>query len=194
MLACLAGAAAAPSTVTAAQDTQPAAAAASGAPTPACRRSRRMASRAIAAVPAVVVRSFRFEGNTAFSRAQLLQAPVTVEQAGDKLEVRTRVRDYIGKSVTTEGLEEIRQALTRLYVGAGYINSGAVLPDQTVDGGVVLYRLVEGKLTDVNLTYIDPRDPTRQVKGRLRPKYVISRVRRGARRRSTSSAFATSSR
>jgi hemolysin activation/secretion protein len=178
LLACLAGAAATPLAAPAAQDTRPAAAAASDTGLPPIAPD---GQPGIASVPAVEIKSFRFEGNTAFSRAQLLQAPVTVEQAGDTLEVRTRVRDYIGKRVSTEGLEEIRQALTRLYINAGYINSGAVLPDQTVDGGVVLYRLVEGKLTDVNLTYIDPRDPTRQVKGRLRPKYVISRVRRGAK-------------
>jgi hemolysin activation/secretion protein len=112
--------------------------------------------------PALDVKAFRFEGNTAFNDEQLLEAPVTIEQE----QVRTRVRDYAGKSLTTEGLEAIRQAITRLYVGAGYINSGAVLPDQTVDDGVVLYRIVEGRLTDVNVTGNQ----------RLRRGYIISRV------------------
>ena len=113
------------------------------------------------------MKGFRFEGNTVFSGERLLQTPVDVEQG----QVRTRVADYVGRSVTTEGLESIRQAITRLYVGAGYINSGAVLPDQTVEDGVVLYRIVEGRLTDVNVTGNQ----------RLRRQYVISRVGRGGR-------------
>lgn len=129
---------------------------------------------------AVQVKGLRFEGNTVFTDQQLLQAPVVVEQTGDAFEVRTRVGNYVNMTLTTEGLEEIRQALSRLYVNAGYINSGAVLPDQTVEDGVITYRLVEGKLTDVNLQYLDRRGNPRD-KGRLRPQYVISRVRRGAK-------------
>jgi hemolysin activation/secretion protein len=132
----------------------------------------------VAGALAVEVKGFRFEGNTVFSDEQLRRAPVETEPAGEGVLARTRVGDYVNQSLTAEGLEAIRQALTRLYIGAGYINSGAVLPDQDVEGGVVLYRLVEGRLTDVNLTYVDAAN--RPVNGRLRPRYLISRVRRGA--------------
>jgi hemolysin activation/secretion protein len=120
---------------------------------------------------AVVVKGFRFEGNTVFKDAQLLAAPVVIEQVEGKPVVRSRVSDYVNKPLTTEGLELVREALTRLYIGAGYINSGAVLPDQDVVGGVILFRIVEGKLTDVNLTG----------NKRLRNNYVISRVKRGGK-------------
>jgi hemolysin activation/secretion protein len=136
---------------------------------------------ALATQPAVQVTAFRFQGNTAFTDAQLLQAPVVVEQLSGQAEVRTRVADYVGKSVTTETLEAIRQALTRLYVGRGYINSGAVLPDQTVEAGVVTYQLVEGRLTDVNLKNLDRKHPSdTHDTGQHRRQNVLARVRRGA--------------
>src|SRR6478735_2333788 len=81
----------------------------------------------ISTQPTVAVKGFRFQGNTVFKDAQLLKAPVAAGQT---------VGDYLGKPISTEQLEDIRQALTRLYVNAGYINSGAVLPDQTVEDGV----------------------------------------------------------
>jgi hemolysin activation/secretion protein len=56
---------------------------------------------------------------------------------------------YLNRSVSSEDLEALRRALTRLYVDAGYINSGAALPDQTITNGTVTYRIIEGALTDV---------------------------------------------
>src|SRR5688572_9847873 len=145
----------------------------------------------LAAQSTITVTEFRFEGNSVFTDEQLLQAPVTIELPPQETDqpaaapveavVRTRVRDYHNKELTTEDLEQIRQAVTRLYVGQGFINSGAVLPDQTVDGGVIAYKVVEGKLTDVNLEYRDRNDALKPVKGRLRREYVVSRVRRGAK-------------
>jgi hemolysin activation/secretion protein len=119
--------------------------------------------------PAVALSALRFEGNTAFLDREFLAAPVVVEQRGDRLDVKTRVADYVGKGVSSEDLESIRLALTRLYVSAGYINCGAVLPDQTVESGVVTYKLVEGKLTDVRVTG----------NKHLRRHYIVSRVVRG---------------
>jgi hemolysin activation/secretion protein len=128
---------------------------------------------AITTQPTVQVTGFRFQGNTVFNDAQFLKAPVAAGQT---------VGDYVGKPVTTETLEDIRQALTRLYVSAGYINSGAVLPDQTVDDGIVNYQIVEGRLSDVKVAYVDPKDPSvLHDRGRLRQQYVISRVRLGGK-------------
>src|SRR5260221_4380123 len=42
---------------------------------------------------------------------------------------------YANRELTTEDLEALRLDLTRLYINGGYINSGAVIPDQTVDDG-----------------------------------------------------------
>lgn len=59
---------------------------------------------------------------------------------------------YINREVTTEDLEELRLALTRLYVDRGYINSGAVIPDQTVQDGVMTFQIIEGSLSTIEIT------------------------------------------
>jgi hemolysin activation/secretion protein len=84
----------------------------------------------------VVVRAFRFEGNTVFSDEELAEL----------------VQDYVGREVTSEELHEVRRALTLHYVNHGYVNSGAVLPDQRVSGGVIVFRIVEGELSEIEIS------------------------------------------
>jgi hemolysin activation/secretion protein len=81
------------------------------------------------------VNAFRFEGNEVFSnrRLQKLASP------------------YVGRRVTSNQLEELREAITLEYVHAGYINSGAILPEQDLEGGVVIFKIVEGRLTQIKL-------------------------------------------
>lgn len=84
----------------------------------------------------VHVTGFHFEGNTVFTAAQLTAV----------------IAQHIGKDATRDDLEEARRALTLHYVQAGYINSGAILPDQPVKSGVITFRIIEGRLTRVILT------------------------------------------
>jgi hemolysin activation/secretion protein len=84
-------------------------------------------------VPQVFVRQINVVGNTVFSPDAI--AAVT--------------NAYVNRVVTSEDLEGLRLALTRLYINAGYINSGAILPDQTVSEGVITYQIIEGTLTSV---------------------------------------------
>ena len=104
--------------------------------------------------PEVVVREFRVTGSSVFSAAELaaLTGP------------------YLGRPIGGEQLHELRDRITRLYVDAGYLNSGAVLPDQDVREGVVEYRIVEGRLSEI------------LVEGNrwYRSSYLVSRMRRGA--------------
>lgn len=87
------------------------------------------------ALPRVFVRRIELEGNTVFSDAEL--AAVT--------------RDYEQRELDATDLEALRVALTRHYVERGYINSGALLPDQQVEDGVVRLRIVEGVLAGVEV-------------------------------------------
>ena len=41
--------------------------------------------------------------------------------------------------------------LTLHYVNNGYVNSGAVIPDQTVADGVITFDIIEGELTRIDL-------------------------------------------
>ena len=59
---------------------------------------------------------------------------------------------YTGRKVTSEELEAARQILTLYYVNHGYINSGAILPDQDPKDGIIHFQIVEGQLTTVEIT------------------------------------------
>lgn len=82
------------------------------------------------------VEHYRFEGNTAVSDRELEAATAP----------------FAGREVGADELEEARRAVTLLYVNRGFVNSGAVLPDQDPTNGVVTMRIVEGRLTEVRLT------------------------------------------
>ena len=87
----------------------------------------------------VPVKAFEFEGNTKFSSQRLTQetADIIARNHGN---------------LTLDDLDEARQKLTLLYINAGYINSGAILPDQTIDKdkAIVRFQIVEGKLTKID--------------------------------------------
>jgi hemolysin activation/secretion protein len=83
----------------------------------------------------VFARQIRVIGSTVFSEAELAAVAAP----------------YLNREVTSEDLEALRLALTRLYVNAGYINSGVLLPDQTVTDGVITYQIIEGALTSVTV-------------------------------------------
>ena len=104
----------------------------------------------------IFVRRFELTGNTVFSVAELRQLTAP----------------YEGREITSEELEELRQALTLHYVNAGYVNSGVIIPDQDVVEGVVTIDIIEGELTEVSVAG----------SGRLRPEYITSRIRLGAGR------------
>jgi hemolysin activation/secretion protein len=83
----------------------------------------------------VFVKQFQFTGNQVFSSG-------TLGKVTEK---------YSGREITAEELEQARQDLTMFYINNGYINSGATLPDQNVESGVINFRIVEGRMTDINL-------------------------------------------
>jgi len=81
----------------------------------------------------VLVKKIYIEGNTTFPEEEIaaIAAP------------------FLNRKLYYEDLEQLRRNLTLLYVQNGYVNSGAVLPDQTVANGVVRYVIIEGGLSDV---------------------------------------------
>ena len=83
----------------------------------------------------VLVREVRVVGSTVFSVDEL--AKVTAP--------------YLNRELTAENLEALRVALTLLYVNAGYVNSGAILPDQRVVDGVITYQVIEGAVTAIEV-------------------------------------------
>ncbi|HUJ11127.1 MAG TPA: ShlB/FhaC/HecB family hemolysin secretion/activation protein [Verrucomicrobiae bacterium] len=103
----------------------------------------------------VFVREFRFQGNTVFSSEELSMI----------------VGSYLNRELSTEQLEEARRTITAFYVEFGYVNSGAILPDQDVKDGVITFQIIEGRLSDIK-----PRGKHHW----LRDSYLTDRLRRWA--------------
>ena len=81
------------------------------------------------------VKGYRFEGNAAFPDAELAKL----------------TEPYSQRELGTDELEQARRTITLHYVQNGYLNSGAVIPDQNPADGIILIRIVEGELTEIEL-------------------------------------------
>ena len=81
----------------------------------------------------MVVKHIKLTGNSVFSQTELAQVT-----AG-----------YENREISAEELQTLRRKLTLYYVERGYVNSGALIPDQQVKDGEVEIRIVEGRLTGV---------------------------------------------
>jgi hemolysin activation/secretion protein len=81
----------------------------------------------------VFAREIAITGNTVFSSEEL--AEVT--------------RPYTNRVLSSEDLETLRRKLSRYYIQRGYVNSGAIIPDQKVVEGVITFKIIEGRLTQI---------------------------------------------
>ena len=112
------------------------------------------ASPDITTAPHVFVKEYKFVGNTVFSDETLAQVAAP----------------YAGRNITFEALQELRHKLTLYYTDRGYINSGALIPDQKVAEGVISFVIIEGSLTDIAI----------EGNNRLRTPYIRNRLALGA--------------
>ncbi|WP_286186437.1 ShlB/FhaC/HecB family hemolysin secretion/activation protein [Geitlerinema sp. P-1104] len=95
------------------------------------------------------VRGYRVEGSSRFTAEDF--API--------------LEPFIGE-MSFADLLQARSAVTQFYVERGYITSGALLPPQTIEDGIVTIQVVEGALEDIVVTG----------DRRLNPEYVRSRL------------------
>jgi hemolysin activation/secretion protein len=58
---------------------------------------------------------------------------------------------YLNRRITYVDLELLRNNLTLWVIQNGYINSGVIIPDQDISGGVVHLAVIEGKLLSINI-------------------------------------------
>ncbi|WP_442942786.1 ShlB/FhaC/HecB family hemolysin secretion/activation protein [Nostoc sp.] len=98
----------------------------------------------------IVVERFEVVGSTVFSAQELALATA----------------EFTKRPISLTEVYQARSKITDLYVKKGYITSGAYIPPQTIQSGVVKIQVVEGKLEDIQVT------GTR----RLNPNYVRSRL------------------
>jgi hemolysin activation/secretion protein len=59
---------------------------------------------------------------------------------------------YENRYLTQEDMQALRVELSRLYADQGFVNSGVILPDQTIRDGEVTYQVIEGGVTELNIT------------------------------------------
>ena len=100
----------------------------------------------------VVLKGIEFDGNTVFSDEELFAL----------------VNERVGKKTGVEELEAIRKTISQHYFDAQYVNSGAVIDEQDMSNGVLVVRIVEGRLDNINVLN----------EGWLRSGYVTSRIHR----------------
>jgi hemolysin activation/secretion protein len=98
----------------------------------------------------IIVKKFQVTGSTVFSPEDF-----------DKI-----TKPFTNRPITFAELFQLRSNITKFYVDQGYITSGAYIPPQKLQNGVVEIRVVEGGLEDIKVTGTQ----------RLNPKYLQSRL------------------
>ena len=104
--------------------------------------------------PGVFVEDYRIVGSTVFSSEELASL----------------VEPWTGRVIRSEDLVSVRNAITEHYLRHGYVNSGATLPDQDFEGGIIEIHIVEGSLTEIRITG----------NKQFRARYLRDRIQRGA--------------
>jgi hemolysin activation/secretion protein len=109
--------------------------------------------RPFAPAPTRTIARVIFRGNTVVATAELdaIAAP------------------YLNRPVTSNEIEDLRVKLTRRYVDAGYINSGALIIATPDSPDALVFEIVEGRLESIQTTG----------SGGLAPHYITSRLSTG---------------
>ncbi|MBW4635304.1 MAG: ShlB/FhaC/HecB family hemolysin secretion/activation protein [Iphinoe sp. HA4291-MV1] len=100
----------------------------------------------------IIVKRFEVIGSTVFSPKELAK----------------ELAEFTNRPISLAEVFQARTKITELYTKKGYITSGAYIPPQTMQEGVVRIQVVEGKLEDIQVT------GTR----RLKRNYIRSRLSR----------------
>ncbi len=98
----------------------------------------------------IIVNQFQVIGSTVFTSEEL--API--------------LEQFTQRPISFAQLLEAQDAITQFYQDRGYLNSGAFIPPQTLQNGVVTIEVVEGEVEAIEVT------GTR----RLKPSYIRSRL------------------
>lgn len=81
----------------------------------------------------ILIRDIVLEGNTVLKEGEL----------------EGQVAPYRNRELTIEELIGLKDQISLWYIQRGYVNSGAILPDQEIAGGVVRMRVIEGRLGEI---------------------------------------------
>ncbi len=98
----------------------------------------------------IIVKAFEVTGSTVFNPKDFTKI----------------TQPYTKRPITFADILQLRADITNLYVSKGYINSGAYIPPQKLQSGVIEIRVLEGKLEGIKVTGTK----------RLNPEYIRSRL------------------
>jgi hemolysin activation/secretion protein len=98
----------------------------------------------------IVVKQFRVNGSTVFTEDELTEV----------------LKQFTDKDISFAELLQAQEVVTELYKKNGYITSGAFIPPQVLDNGVVTIEVIEGELENIEITGLN----------RLKPGYIRSRL------------------
>lgn len=85
--------------------------------------------------PVVTLKEVRIEGATAIPLARL----------------QAQANRYVGREITGRDMLELALSLTALYRSEGYILSQVILPPQSLSGGILTLRVIEGYIANVRV-------------------------------------------
>lgn len=103
--------------------------------------------------PSFPIQEIKVEGSTVFTSEDFAPILTPLE----------------GQNVTLNQLRKVADAITQFYLDQGYLNSRAVLTEQTITDGVAIIEVIEGTITDLEVTGLE----------RFRDSYFTSRLNRG---------------
>jgi len=98
--------------------------------------------------------------------------------------ILTHASLYKNNRISPESLHDVKRRLTTYYQKRGYINSIAIIPDQKVIDGIIHIKVIEGRLTSIQIfdnkhvstTYIiDRLEPVMEKKGRILNVYELEK-------------------
>ncbi|NJN76373.1 MAG: ShlB/FhaC/HecB family hemolysin secretion/activation protein [Synechococcaceae cyanobacterium RL_1_2] len=103
----------------------------------------------------IIVNDFAVEGSTVFTQEQFAEL----------------LSPYLDRPISFGELLEAQDTITKLYFNRGYITSGAIIPPQALENGVVKIQIIEGRVEEVNLFGLNHLDDG----------YILSRLRRATK-------------
>jgi hemolysin activation/secretion protein len=113
----------------------------------------------LSSISSIFLNKVIFEGNSIFSDAELNQV----------------IKPYLNKNINPEQLQQLKNDITKHYIDNGYINSGAIIPDQPVNNrnnAIVRIKIVEGSLVEVQVSG-NKRLDSDYIKARLETKQAL---------------------
>ncbi|TVQ44644.1 MAG: ShlB/FhaC/HecB family hemolysin secretion/activation protein [Gloeocapsa sp. DLM2.Bin57] len=98
----------------------------------------------------IIIEQFEVRGTTVFTSEDLEEI----------------LEPYTNRPLSFTELLEIQTAITQLYVDRGYLTSGAFIPPQSLQDGILIIEVIEGEIEEIIITGLE----------RLKPEYIRNRI------------------